>query len=70
MEQFVPFCIQIKGGHLECYINAICYWKNNLNEEDEIVSPKCHKIKILATIMVVKDQNIHKMTLFPFQYAN
>ena len=45
MQQFVPFCIQIKGGH--------GYWKNNLNEKDEIVSLKYHKIKVLATIMVV-----------------
>ena len=27
--------------------------ENNLNEQDEIVSPKCHTIKVLATIRVV-----------------
>ena len=36
MEQFVSFCIQIKGSHFECYINAInamVIGKNNLNEQ-------------------------------------
>ena len=55
MQQFVLFCIQVKGGHLECYINAnaMVIGKNNLNEKDEIVSLKYHKIKVLTTIMVV-----------------
>ena len=27
--------------------------ENNLNKQDEIVSPKYHKIKVMATIRVV-----------------
>ena len=29
------------------------YFKNNLNEQDELVSPKYHKIKIMAAIRAV-----------------
>ena len=64
MQQFVPLCVQIKGGHLECFINGMVTGKNNLNKQDEIVSPKYHKIKVMATLRVVYDQNTHKMAHF------
>ena len=31
----------------------LLYWHGYWNKQDEIVSPKCHKTEVLATIRVV-----------------